>query len=238
MIRFLFALSALVLLHSVPSLAQEILLEETVKNDTTPDKYGPNMRHFFHSWIGFGLLLGENKMGSEIEMGKSTSFSFGFRYKRKLGNFYAIGADLNYTLSSYRIKQDSAKILPNITLHNKEHLNLYTFDLNLYNRLNFQKRGNQIGKYLDLGAYGNVAFIKTHITYDKGLVPDAGRTMVTNSNLKYTNLLNYGVSARLGINKLALYANYRLSDLFKATALNAKFPELPRITTGIQLSLH
>ena len=55
------------------------------------------------------------------------------------------------------------------------------------------------------------------------------------THLKYYEPFNYGVLARFGINRYVIYANYRLSDLFKSSY---NYAELPRLTLGVQIGLH
>ncbi len=220
--------------------AQKVLLEEHVGKDTTEPFFGPNLKHFMHFDIGYGFVVGNSNVGSQIEYGRSSSFLFGLRYKRKINNYYSLGFSLDYYNVIYRLKQDSSKILPDKNLHDKEFLKTNNFNLELYNRFNFDRRGNYMGKYIDLGFYGNLPFSSSHQFTDDKITQNARKTKVINSELKYLNTFNYGVSGRLGFNRLVFYVNFRLSEMFKKSVGNdykSGFSELPRAIVGIQLGL-
>ena len=220
--------------------AQKVLLEQHVQKDSVLPSFGPNLKHFMYFDIGYGFVAGNSSFGSEIDYGRSTSFLFGLRYKRKISNYYSLGFSLDYFNILYRLKQDSSKILPDKNLHNKEILKTNNFSLEFYNRINFDKRGNFMGKYIDLGFYGNLPFSSSHQYSDDKIKPNAGKTKVINTELKYLSTLNYGLSGRIGFNRLVFYATYRLSDIFKKSVGNeyvVRFNELPRGLVGIQLGL-
>lgn len=221
-------------------MAQGILMEKNVfEKDSTKKEFGPNEKHYFHNYIAFGYVLDQpEKVGADIETFGSFDFMFGMRYKRRFNNFYAMGLDLRYRNTSLKLKQDSSKILPDNVLHDKEKLHFNAIDLEFYNRFNFGKRGNHIGKFLDIGAYGNWNFSESHETKDEFKVANyagASVTYVSNKRLVYLNAFNYGLAARIGFGKFVLYGTYRLSDIVTA---NSIYPELPRIVGGIQIGLH
>lgn len=219
--------------------SQGVVLEQDVNKDSIPPTFGPNLKNYGHTYIGLGWVLGQSdSAGATINMGSSTDFVVGYRYKRKLSNFYAIGFDLNYGVTSFNLKQDSSKILPNGVLHDKEKLNTNQLGLILYNRFNFGKRGNYLGKFIDLGGYGNFTFNVKHIYKDSYVIANSDNASVrkvVNTGLVYTNPVNYGVQARIGFNRYVFYGSYRLSDLFKS---NFIYPELPRIIIGFQIGMH
>lgn len=218
---------------------QEILLEQDVQKDTLQAKRGPNLKNYSHVYLGYGFVLGSPQaIGSAIRYGNSTDFNVGFRYKRKITNFYALGFDLGYGLTSYNLKQQEGKILPDTLFHESEKINFNHFGLMLYNRFNFGKRGNIIGNFIDIAAYGNYDFSIKHIYTERYVNPNAANahvTKVVNRRLIYTNPFNYGVQARLGFNRFVFYGSYRLSDQFKKEFM---YPELPRLIVGLQIGLH
>ena len=94
-----------------------------------------------------------------------------------------------------------------------------------------------MGNYLDLAGYGEWGFNIKHKTRDEHTIANAAgasQTQTTNTGLLYTEAINYGVLARIGFNKIGVYGKYRVSDLFKPSYL---FPELPRITVGLELAV-
>jgi hypothetical protein len=100
-------------------------------------------------------------------------------------------------------------------------------------RFNYGRRGNIIGKFIDLCAYGDWTFSASNNTKDKRQNGNHVKTRIT--HLNYYNSTNYGVLARIGFNRYVFYGSYRLSNMFKSSA---NFPELPRITVGLQIGFH
>ena len=117
--RYLLLLGFLIALHS-PVLAQKVLLYQDVTKDTVKQTFGPNLKYFGHFYGGFGLLAGSAEAGSEIDYLKSHEFMMGYRFKYKLGNFYAIGLDATLTLQSIFLEQEGAKTLPTAMIHDEE----------------------------------------------------------------------------------------------------------------------
>ena len=225
------------------SCGQTVLLEQDINADTIPKIVGPNLKHFSHLYLGYGFVLGTNSIGSEINYGSSSDFVYGYRYKRKLSEFYAIGFDLFYHSTVFHLKQDSTKTLPNNILHDdkgeKEKLTFNNLSLGLYNRFNFDKRGNYIGYYLDLGARVDWPFSVVHFTKDKfdfANINNGGVVKTKTTGLVYINPVYYNVYARLGFNKFVITASYRLSDLFKNEF--DLYSELPLLIVGVEIGLH
>jgi hypothetical protein len=98
-------------------------------------------------------------------------------------------------------------------------------------RFNYDRRGNRIGRYFDLGVYGDLNV--SHQVFTRFKNPDQSVTRSYTSRLKYYNRIGYGVQFRAGFNRVAFYAQYRLSDFFYPSK---NLPELPRIMAGIELS--
>ena len=219
--------------------AQQVIMEQKVTKDTVPSDFGPNLKNFSHFYTAFGIIAGAPEgYGATIRYGNSSDFNMGFRYKRKLSNFYSMGFDLGYGLTSFKLKQDLTKIFPNAKLHHKEKIHFNHLRLTLYNRFNFGKRGNYIGNFLDIAAYGDWEFSAKHIYFDKHPLlnnDNASAAKVINTGLAYTNPFNYGVQTRIGFNRYVLYGSYRLSELFKD---QFSYPELPRLVIGLQISMH
>jgi hypothetical protein len=229
---------SLMMLISAAASSQHVLLEQDVNADTIQETSGPNLKKYTHLYASYGLVLGETEGDSaEIKIGNSSQFAMGVRYKRRLSNFYAIGFDLSYNITTFHMEQDSAKLLPDTLLHDKEKLASNNVTLQLYNRFNFGKRGNHIGNYLDIGGYGEWAFSITHSTKDtddRAKVLGAKTTKTTNKGLKYTAPFNYGLVARIGIGKLAFFGKYRFSDMFVS---KYDYPELPRLVIGLEIGI-
>lgn len=218
--------------------AQKVLFENQVDPDDFYNTYGANEKNFSHFYLGTGMHIMQGESGATIQHGKTYTPQIGLRYKRKLNNTFAIGYDFSWMKYNYNLKQEPGKLLPNDVINDKEMLVFNSFGLELYYRINFGRRGNYMGTFFDMGAYGNWAYRNKHVTvndFDDDLGLLYGRRIVTNRKLKYTQPFNYGVRGRIGINRYVIFGEYRLSSLFKE---EFNFPELPKLQVGLQIGIH
>jgi hypothetical protein len=223
----------LVLITSGYCSSQSVLLEKDVKSDSILPKFGKNYKSYYHLFLGFGTATGlPDSTGSNIKYGLSNNIVVGFRYKLRVCNLYSLGFEIAYNNYGFNLKQDSSKVLPNKLLHDKEMLNFNNLGLGIYNRFNLGKRGNRIGNYIDIGAYGDWICSVKHFMKDEQSNGNIIKTTI--SHLNYYETFMYGVSASIGFNWFALTAKYRISDVF---VKSYNYPELPRLTVGIQLGL-
>ncbi len=240
--RFFYSLFlAFVIIFSASG--QEIVLEKNV-DEQYKGTHGPNMRHYGHLYIGGGIIPDfDEETGSEIKFWRSGQFLIGYRYKLKMLNFYAVGADLNYRYTKYFIDDDEANPFdPNNPLtffegEKKHFLENHGIGLELYQRINIGKRGNSLGFYIDTGFRGqwNISDIEKAVFIIDDEASPAGKSRIKNRRLRYTEPFSYGPSARIGYNKFSLYGYYRLSDYFDTGDFS--IPELPRLTVGLQFGL-
>ena len=146
-----------------------------------------------------------------------------------------MGSIINCNLKKFNIRQNANKIFPNNSLSDNEKLLTRNLALELFNRFNYGKRGNYIGNFLDIGAFGEWNFFPTYVVDNKSSSSFSGKTKLIHSDLRFTNVFNYGVTACLGFNKYVIYSSYRLSNVFRSSS---NFAELPRFIIGLQLGLH
>ena len=91
--------------------------------------------------------------------------------------------------------------------------------------LKIGKRGNQFGKYINMGVYAGWIFHhRLKYAYTNSNIK------VIESKLNYLESFNYGLSTKIGIKKNAIFINYRLSNLFEEN--ESELLELPRIIAG------
>ena len=227
------------------SFSQTVLLDENVhKLDFQMPLNGPNYKHFHQLYLNYLFIIPMNDDKEvQTDAGKSGVFTIGWRYKRKLSEWFALGTAISYSNPQYMLTQDNKKQFPNNILHKKEKLKYNNLNIELYIRFNFGKRGNIIGKFIDLGTYGAYALSVKHFYEDDADKNNpsyyAGTIIVNEKDLDYANRLNYGFTARMGVNRWVISASYRISDLitdnYKTTFNNTYFP---RLNLGIELGLH
>ena len=228
------------LLMSTSLWGQKILMDKDVSK-AYKNIEGPNTKSFKQLVIGTGMIVGGSPE-LEINNLRSGYFSAGFRQKFKVLSFYSAGYEIGYNALRFNIKQTEDKMIPNNILHDKEKLRFHDFYLMLFNRLNFGKRGNVIGRFIDFGGYVDYVFSSSHYTKDRieesafSSEPDvyADVTVVKHSKLDYVRPFGYGVFARAGINWFAVKVTYRVSELFRE---KYDWPELPRVYIGIELTI-
>lgn len=212
--------------------SQDILLHQNVKADSIRPTYGPNLKNFYYGYIGIAFPIYTNEGVNYTRFGSSAAFDFGLRYKRKITNFLALGIDAAICPTSFKLKQDEGKTVPDTIVNDREKFQITSILSSAYMRINVGRRGNFIGNYLDLGVYGGWNAVKKHKTYNKN--SEGEKIKSVTSGLKYIDNFSYGVLARLGVSRYALTASYRLSDIFESSYA---MPELPRLTVGLELGL-
>ena len=216
---------------------QIILLHEDVKSDTVESRYGPNRTHYIQMFYGAGFIFGQpDTAGADIKKWKSYYLTAGLRYKLKLGKNYAVGLDVYYQFNSYRMKQSLDNFLPDTIIHKKEKMNFNNVSAAFFNRINFKKRGDVIGNFFDFGVYADYVFGSTHYYRDVDASGSTSQeTAVRKHNLSYVNDYNYGAFLRIGWEGFAFWGEYRFSDMFDKN-YSVKYPELPRLYIGIEIS--
>jgi hypothetical protein len=217
---------------SFSSNGQTPLLERTVQDYSKPGKKGPNLRFYNYEYLGLGFIIPLSDTTAKISVPGSFSINLGFRQKWKVANFFSLGIEENIALDRYSIKQTSAKVYPDTLHHKTEAMSFEKFGLGFYSRFNFGRRGNYIGKFLDIGIRGNWYAQSIHSTKDK---INNSRETHRSKGMKYYEPLNYEVFCRLGWNRIALTGTYRMSKLMKSEYY---VKELPPLTIGMEIGLY
>lgn len=217
---------------SMGAFSQDILLQQNVKSDSIRPSYGPNLRNYLHGYVGLGFPLFTNETVKYTKPGVSTNFDLGLRYKRRITNYLALGLELGINATSYKLKQKEPKTIPDTVVNDKEKFQISSLYSSGYVRINMGRRGNYIGNYVDLGAYGGWNFQKKHKTTNEN--DNGEKVRLSTTRLQYAKNFSYGLLTRIGISRYALTAHYRLSDIFKTSFA---MPELPRLIVGIEIGL-
>jgi len=236
MIRYIF----LILFFSISTIySQHILLSETTPIDFSEidNGFGPNRNYFIYNFISYGtksrIINPENE--SFLPLKSSLEIKFGTRYRKRINRYLGVIYDLEFISSWNKLNLKKDPELPLGSLDVKKAKYIYhQISNSLAFQINFKpKRGNQLGKYLDLGIYGGYNYSKRFM-YKLDIVDVSKSARVTMKRLNYFNPFEYGFSLRLGHTKGAYFGKFRLSNLFNE---NTSFmsAELPRLTFGLEI---
>lgn len=226
----LVASAALALVLSAPGAhAQQVLLQTDVAEDTIPNRTGPNRRYFGHLYAGYALATGPSALG--VNPGFSSfELQLGGRLKQRLGPFFALNTDLRYAYLRYGLDPGASR--PGVfgAGFDSQYLSYHQLQSEASLRLSpYRRRGNTVGRYLDVLAYGGWAFATTYATTGPG--PSGGQLETVAHQPDYLARWLGGVGVRLGSNSVALVGRYRLSEALRGPGL----PEPPRWQLGLEL---
>lgn len=228
-------LAVLLALAPLAASAQQVLVQANVADDTVKTTFGPNRRWFGHGYVGLGLVAGPAEVGARLRYGlPSAEARVGGRLKLRLSQSLALCGDLAYAYLRYSLAQEAGKLVPAPTLHQRESLVLHQVATEFALRLNYGRRGNAVGRYLDLLAGGSWAASTRHSTADDP-GPGIGSVETTEYGLPYLRRFGGSTGVRLGLDRYALTARYRLSPAFASGY--ASWPELPRWVVGVEVGL-
>lgn len=198
--------------------AQEVILENETEGLYDEPTVGKNRRYFSHNYLSYGAFIQTGASeGLKTNPWVSYQVQYGIRQKLKLSGFYAMGLDISVRWDRYRIVQDETNSFPDPVTHKKEVFGQNSLKGEYFNRFNFDvKRGDHIGKYLDLGIWGSWIFSSKHIHWDEFETPvnGASRSRTTLRGLDYFEPWQWGLGARLGFNRYVVFGSYRMSSIF------------------------
>jgi hypothetical protein len=220
--------------------AQRILLDENVDTVRAIPRIGPNRLFYAYPVIKAGLIAPPYEKGAKTNFW-SSSVSYEIRNKLKLWSWNALVFDFGYRCDRFLLNQDDTSQLPTYSgRHKRERISTHNLSLSLCDRINFGRRGNIQGIYVDFGVYGDYVMRAAHFYVDEHYdsnSPVAGHTKikVKNTQLQFINRWNYGATARFGWEWGSAFVMYRLSDLVKDNVPSVNYPELPRLSVGMEM---
>tara|TARA_B100000768_G_C11284793_1_gene381630 strand:+ start:1131 stop:1844 length:714 start_codon:yes stop_codon:yes gene_type:complete len=233
--KFIIILS---LLSTTTLYSQEIVLERNVADDrdsVEDDNSKSQLR-----W-GYNLTL--DALDSLNTLWSSTSINYnGMKLFRPV-KFYSLGLNYGIQFDNFKLDQDSANLLSLNHINDRQHLHLYTGRIGLTNRFHLGKHGIKEGAFIEIGAVGAIR-ITSRMKIENEIEPkaqgNAGAEEVnmTYKRLQYIELLQYYATAAIGRNGLALYGEYRISNLFKkyeAIRNDIKLPEIAPLNIGLRV---
>lgn len=226
--------------------AQDTVLEQDVNDQLENIDQGlGTAKHIMASNNRFGFFVSSVYENDSLRTNAgSLVFALGMQELWSMGKIFKIGYSLDWEYNTYKIKQDSSLNLLSLNFeHARQNLSFSKVNFGPVFRVKLSNKGNKIGQYLDLGAYGSINFgysLFTRNDVDPTLNQGAQTIEQKQLRMDYMNRWSYGLKAVLGQNGLNIWANYRLSDSFKkSNNINhgILLPELPRLSVGIGFSV-
>ena len=240
--QFTFLLLFFLIIFSATA-QRTIMSEDVASYDLTPPKKGPNCLHYTHMYFDLAFYT-PNPFEEQIKIkyGLSYSVTAGYRYKLKLAEWFAIGGDFNHNLMNINFKNTFKPFSEEFAIeHKSDRIRISSIGTELYLRLNFGKRGNTIGKFIDIAGYANLIYFTKHIytkNYNPPNIYQATKEKVINYNLEYIEPYFYGAKLRLGINRYVISFNYRISEIFSQKFMeDTGYSELPKFSVGLQIGV-
>lgn len=225
----LFAILPLVTLN-----AQEIVMDETVNDEVFSRTFGPNGQHYFHRYFAWSVPV--SRLSEQaVKPFSSAQFDFGMLYKYRLNKFLSAGGDFRAEFVSYRLKNMNT-LQPYLLLPEweKEMVTQINTTLAGYGRVNFGKRGNHLGKYLDLGMFGGYSLFNSHVFRGEDIVTETDVNAQRNY-VPYMRRWAWGFQAGFGVNILKINARYRMSDYLIKGKVNGG--DLPKLMIGLEIGI-
>jgi hypothetical protein len=217
--------------------SQEIVLEKNLSKSVLFQKSGIDHNHFGYLVSNYSLFLFKVNNDLPVIPAKSHTFSAGYRWNHRVYRIFSMGFTGAYLYEVFALKQETGKTFPNTILHQKEKVQKHSMATEIYSRVTLKKEYNQLGVYLDIGAYESLSLATRHKMHDKNNDPAyLGSTRdLTLKKLNYIEPFNYGVLFRLGHNRFSLFTGVRLSRWLKKSY---EFAQPPKISLGLDLSLY
>jgi len=211
------------------SQAQTDMLEQEVNEDTTINKFRNNRTSHSAVFFDLGFAAGQTSGDSapSILIGKSWSFKYGTQYNLRVNNFYSILGQLAYKRAAYYYEVKDQVLSQKLIMNNA----MAEFS----NRFSFGDRGSFIVNYFEIGVSADYAFMTKMKTVSETTsdIKTHAKEKTSYHGLGSLENLAYNAHARLGLKKLVLFGDYRLTDRLKS---NSSY-QLPPLTLGVRLVL-
>ncbi|WP_258540894.1 PorT family protein [Parvicella tangerina] len=223
---------------------QTIILKQSVPEslEDDDDDFGPNRKFFSHPYTGIGFVVGgydhESDTLPPVKFGNSFSFVTGTRYYRNYNPFIArvLDYEIGYEQHSLNFSKDHDIGIPvdNADIKKAKYW-LVKVGLAWSYQFNFKvKRGNQLGTYLSIGAYGDyLLFRRFTASYESRQSNYADNIKIALSKIDFFNKWDYGALVRFGKTNWSLFAKYRYANYFNDKASENSIKELPRFIVGL-----
>ncbi|MFO7978899.1 MAG: hypothetical protein R6U64_09580 [Bacteroidales bacterium] len=233
MIRKMLLAGSLLWITGLCLQAQEVVIAEDLRGDTLVAEFGMNRKHYLHSFLGahFSSGTADDPRG-DVSMGNSWTLEYGFRYKRRFSQVFSGGLETSLKRASYHPDQFLLPDLAEEYTYKREKFVFLSLGMAAYQRINYGKRGNYIGRFVDVGLYGDLHYNLRQIIRYSGT---DDHLRLRRSRMDIHHLFEYGVLARVGFNNFVIKGTYRLSEIFTAQSGLAEFP---RFKLGLEIGIH
>ena len=224
--RFLLTL-LIILLPSLHSQSQEVLIDEQPTHTNIPENWGPNRANHLQFIVDFGCHLSLSGDIIPIKFIGSYNFAGRLQYKRKLTPVFALlllsGVEQN------RVVFPSSFISPISfkPMHEKEWLRLDWLSSLAFTRINFdKKRGDYLGTYCDIGMFYNYLLASRSVIINTNIHQDTpfNNQKTIMKGLHYINKQRWGLALRLGFNTLTIQYLYQLSKPVFTSYFTLNYP--------------
>ena len=209
------------------------------ENETRPKhKNNPHKYHHSTSFCGIGFILPDNSSDYYTALGgKSINIDIGGMQRYQISRWFALLGTLQYSYYNYKFRDAASEpdfarevIGWNYAANDirKQVFRSHNIAAGVFTRYYLvppKLRNASSGMYIDLGAQGDFAFSK----YCKLKTHSEGKRKIRD-NYAF-NPFTASAIARIGWDSCAIFARYRLTDVFNSKALPM---DLPPITIGIQ----
>lgn len=222
------------------SKAQTVVVSRDVDTTGKISNFGPNRLFYFSTLGQLGAKPGPQVYGAQTNWW-SSSIAYGVRGKLKLCYWNSLVMDVDYRYDRFSMRQKTPKLPPLIsTVHQRERISLHNISFAFCDRINFKRRGNVLGNWLDLGVYADQVFRSANVFLDQHFDSNSPngyrfKSKTTITRLPYIEKFNYGVTVRLGFGEAGFFAQWRINSLFKYDSENNR--DLPKLTVGVEYTV-
>lgn len=226
--------------------AQTIVLKQSVPEHLEDEDgdFGPNRKRFSHPFTGFGFVVGgydhENDTLPPVKFGNSFYLASGTRYYKNYNPILARVLDYEISYEQHSLnwnkQPDIAIPLDNNDIKKAKYWML-KIGLNWSYQFNLKpKRGNQLGTYFSIGAYGDYLIFRRFAGYYRSNTSSYAKNYrIALGRINYFNKWDYGTVVRFGGTNWSLFAKYRIANYFDTKSLEKNIKELPRFVIGLNL---
>jgi len=193
----------------------------------------------------FGTNISLEEADSLKAKWNSGSIGYGLTVSFINSKRYSLVADFYYGFDNYKIIQSEKNALGLGEIYDSQQIRTDRIRVGIKNRIHLSKRGTENGVFLDLGASASFTFgtrMKIKDELDPAIPSNLGaeETEIVLKRLNFVENLGYSLNVGIGRNRVALFGQYRLSNLFrKSDSVNNgnALPEISQLLVGLRLEI-